>query len=161
MTKRNDINNYLGGWPKWFQEQGQSEKAKFNDLLEATPVEGWAALREQQRLKAIAEHLDPSKVELLQQFPDTTKGKQAITEFSLDDVANVRKILDDYNERLVKSRDHICYLYLSYYKLRLRGEVNAGDVHELEFRATRLAEAKAKHLAEFGEELTLSFRKVV
>lgn len=92
-------------------------------------------------------------------WKDLTEQEKIVAEATI--TFDTKAVMDDYNERLVKSRDHICYLYLSYYKLRLRGEVNAGDVHELEFRATRLAEAKAKHLAEFGEELTLSFRKVV
>lgn len=75
---------------------------------------------------------------------------------------NLRAAMDDYNERLVKSRDYLVYLYLKYFEAK---SATAGSDEYRLWNITaaekELAAAKADHLRIFKEEMSLSFRKVV
>ncbi|UNI71204.1 hypothetical protein P5_0027 [Aeromonas phage P5] len=94
-------------------------------------------------------------------FPSVNK-EVAAKKFSIDDLVNVRKVLDDYHRRLMQSRDHIVYLYLRYFEAK-SATAGSEEYRQWHINAAEkeLAAAKADHLRLFKEELTLSFRKVV
>lgn len=95
---------------------------------------------------------------------DTTNKELLKDKFSMDDMRLAQTALATHHANMMRSRDALVHKYLALFEAKaaasqsyLTTEHSMVWVQKLE---EELAVAKAKHLAEFGEELTLSFRAV-
>lgn len=132
MTKRNDITNYLGGWPKWFEEMGNKEQvAKPSELDGAFDTINKHLLND----KFSMDDMRLAQTALATHHANMMRSRDAL----------VHKYLALFEAKASTSQS---YLTTEHSMVRVR---------ELE---EELAVAKAKHLEEFGEELILSFRAV-
>lgn len=88
----------------------------------------------------------------------------AQTSYTMDELEAAKKVMDEQVAKRNRSRDNVVEAYLSsmstFYKLKSISELNDHDRRSLDFRDARLAEAKATHLKEYGEEIVVSFRPV-